>query len=237
MSVLGYRDEGILPEAFTNFLVLLGWSPGNNQEIFDVKELIATFSFAGISKANAVFDADKLSWFNGRYINALPLNELVGHLRPVMEELELWENRFESTDAHWFSQMIGLIRPRFRSLRDLAAETATYTGEHVEYESEAVERFMKDSRLAKYLITLAGHLAALEQFDLESTEATLRSLAKELGVKAGLLINASRVSLTGKAVAPSIFDIMVVLGRNKTANRLRFAAKEVFSAEMLDPEV
>ena len=228
-SVLAYRDQGILPEAFGNFLVLLGWSPGNDREIFDREELIAAFSLQGISKGNAVFDADKLSWFNGQYINAFPLDDLVGRLRPTMEDLGLWENR-AGTDADWFSAMIGLIRPRFRSLKDLAAEAATYTGERVEYEPTAVDRFMKDSELAEYLPTLAGRLEALERFDLESTEAALRSLADELGVKAGLLINASRVSLTGKAVAPGIFDVMVVLGRNKTVGRLRRGAEEVFGA-------
>ena len=229
-SVLAYRDQGILPEAFGNFLVLLGWSPGNDREIFDREELLRTFSLGGISKANAVFDADKLSWFNGQYINALPLDDLVGRLRPAMEDLGLWEDRFEDADADWFSQMIGLIRPRFRLLKSLAAEAATYTGERVEYEPSAVDRFMKDAKLADYLPTLAGRLQALERFDLESTEAALRSLADELGVKAGLLINASRVSLTGKAVAPGIFDVMVILGPEKTAGRLRRAAEEVFGA-------
>ncbi len=227
-SVLAYRDQGILPEAFRNFLVLLGWSSGTDQEVFNREELIEAFSLGGISKANAVFDAEKLSWFNGRYIKALPLDDLVKRLRPMMDDLGLWEDRFAGTDADWFSAMIGLIRPRFRSLNDVAAAATTYTGERVEYEPPAVERFMKDSKLAEYLPALARRLEALEPFDLETTETALRSLAGELGVKAGLLINASRVSLTGKAVAPGIFDVMVVLGRDKTALRLRRAAEEVF---------
>ena len=94
---------------------------------------------------------------------------LVGRLRPAMEDLGLWEDRFAGTDADWFSAMIGLIRPRFRLLKDLAAEAATYTGERVEYEPPAVDRFMKDAKLAEYLPTLAGRLQALERF-LESTE-------------------------------------------------------------------
>ena len=222
-SVLAYRDQGVLPEAFDNLLALMGWSDGTDQEIFDIDSLIKAFSLEGISKADAVFDPDKLAWFNRQYINALSPEALSRRLTPIMEEARIWEERFDTTDRSWFLSLIELIRPRFRSLHALAQEVRTYSGLTVEYEPAALERFMSDSRLGEYLPELALRLEKVEPFDLEGTETALRALAVELEVKAGLLINAARVALTGKAVAPGIFDVMVVLGRDTTVKRLRSA--------------
>ena len=226
-SVLAYRDEGILTEAFTNFLALLGWSDGTDRELFGRQDLTDTFSLGGISKANAVFDPDKLSWFSGQYINTLPTGTLVDRLRPLMETSSTWEERFDSSGREWFQGLVELLRPRFRSLNSLATEIQTYQGNLVEYEQAAIDKFFKDPKLAEYLVILARRLDEAEPFELGSSEAILRSLADELGVKAGLLINASRVALTGKRVAPGIFDVMVVLGKQKTAERLKQAAAVV----------
>ena len=222
-SVLAYRDDGILPEAFDNFLALLGWSDGSDRELFDKDALIEAFSLDGISKADAVFDPEKLGWFNGQYINGLETGALAARLVPVMENAGSWETRFDTTGREWFLSLIELIRPRFRSLNALAAEIGAYSGETVEYDDAALKKFMQDPKLSEYLPELAERLEKTDPFDLEGTETTLRELAGELGVKAGLLINAARVSLTGKAVAPGIFDVMVALGRDKTVGRLRKA--------------
>ena len=220
-AVLAYRDAGILPEALVNFLALLGWSDGTDREIFDRASLIDAFSLGGVSRSNAVFDGDKLSWFNGRYIHSLPAAELAVRVAPVMRGAGVWEDRFEAADRGWLEQLLATIRPRFRSLDALAAEVGTYAGEDIDYEQAAVEKFFNDPSLAEYLPALAERLENIERFDLESTESALRTLAGELGTRAGLLINASRVALTGKSVAPGIFDVMVILGREKTVRRLR----------------
>ncbi len=222
-SVLAYRDQGILPEAFDNLLALMGWSDGTDQELFDKDGLIEAFTLEGISRADAVFDPDKLAWFNGQYINRIAPEALLDRLIPVLKEAGIWEDRFRTADRAWFLSVIELIRPRFRSLKALAEEVRTYTGIDVEYESAALGRFMADSRLAAYLPELALHLEKVDPFDLDGTESALRTLAGELEVKAGLLINAARVALTGKAVAPGIFEVMVVLGRDRTVERLRNA--------------
>jgi len=227
-SVLAYRDQGVLPEAFRNFLALLGWSPGDDREMFGKQELTEAFSLEGISKANAVFNPDKLFWFNGQYINDFGVGELVDRLRPDLAKAGIWDERCAGGDASWFASVVGLIRPRFRSLVDLAEEVRTYVDPDIEFDPAAVARFMKEPKLAGYLPELASRLEALDSFDLAGTETVVRGLAEELEVKAGLLINASRVALTGKAVAPGMFDVMVVLGRDKTVARLRRAATESF---------
>jgi glutamyl-tRNA synthetase len=219
-SVLEYRDQGTPPDAFVNFLALLGWSEGTDREIFERDALVEAFSLDGISKANAVFDSDKLSWFSGQHINAMAVEKLVTLVQPWLVERGFRDG--PSTDR--IAGILALVRPRFRSLETLAGEVGNYLGEDVEYEPAAIEKFFAEPRLGDYLPMLAQRLESAESFDLESTETIVRGLAGELEVKAGLLINASRVALTGKAVAPGIFDVMVVLGRQKTVSRLRRAA-------------
>jgi glutamyl-tRNA synthetase len=226
-SVGAYRDLGCLPEAFDNFLALLGWSDGTDREIFDRAALIEAFSLGGISRTNAVFDSDKLLWLNGQFIQAMAPAELARRLRPFMESEGLWDDRFLGADRGWFEAMLVLIRPRFRSLVDLARATGVYTRESVPIEPAAASKFMSDPALGEYLPELAGRLEALDAFDLETSERAVRSLAEDLGVKAGLLINACRAALTGQTVGPGIFEVMVTLGRERTVSRVRSAASSL----------
>jgi glutamyl-tRNA synthetase len=226
-SVGAYRDLGCLPEAFDNCLALLGWSDGTDREIFDRDALIEAFSLKGVSRTNAVFDPDKLSWFNGQFIQAMDPGELARRLQPAMEAEGLWEDRFLAADRLWFEAMLVLIRPRFRSLTDLAKAAAVYTRPSVSIEPAAADKFMSDPALAEYLPQLAERLGSLEAFDLETSESAVRGMAEELGVKAGLLINACRAALTGQTVGPGIFDVMVTLGQERTVSRVRGAVGSV----------
>jgi glutamyl-tRNA synthetase len=223
-SVGAWRDQGVLPEAFDNFLALLGWSDGTDRELFDRESLVGAFSLKGISKANAVFDPEKLAWFNGQYIQSLDPTGLARRLRPFLEAEGLWDDRFEGADREWFEGMLALIRPRFRSLGDLARATAVYTQRSVAIEQEARNRFLSDAALAGYLPELAARLGAVDTLDLETSEQVVRGFAGELGVRAGLLINACRAALTGQTVGPGIFEVMVTLGQEGTVRRIRDAA-------------
>ena len=111
-SVTAYQEQGIVPEAMRNFLALLGWSPGNDQEMFDDEGLIQAFSLQGISKANAVFNPEKLAWFNAQYIARLPHDKLVEYLKPEYQKAGLWRDSFEKEDRDWFRSLIDLYRPR-----------------------------------------------------------------------------------------------------------------------------
>ena len=220
-SVMAYQEQGILPEALRNFLALLGWSPGTDQELFGDEELIQAFSLQGISKANAVFNPDKLSWFNAQYIARLPHEKLVEHLKPEYIKAGLWRDSLEREEAAWFHTLIDLLRPRAKVLQDFPRQSSMFLVEKPEADPAAVEKFLKDEKVREYLRTLAARLESLPDFTLQSTEAAVRGLADELGIKAGLLMNACRVALTGQSVAPGLFDVMTLLGREKTVNRLR----------------
>jgi glutamyl-tRNA synthetase len=220
-SVMAYQEQGILPEAMRNFLALLGWSPGNDQEMFDDDELIRAFSLEGISRANAVFNPDKLAWFNSQYIAKLPFEKLIRYLKPEYIKAGLWRDSLEKEESEWFRFLIDVYRPRAKVLQDFPKLSRMFLIDHVEYDQAAVEKFLKDDGVRGYLKTLSDRLAALPEFTHESLEAAVRTLAEELGIKPAILMNASRVALTGQAVAPGLFDVMMLLGRDKTVSRLR----------------
>ena len=220
-SVMAYQEQGILPEAMRNFLALLGWSPGNDQEMFDDEELIRAFSLEGISRANAVFNPDKLAWFNAQYIAKLPFEKLIRYLKPEYMKAGLWRDSLEKEESEWFRFLIDVYRPRAKVLQDFPKLSRMFLIDHVEYDQAAVQKFLRDETVRGYLKTLSDRLAALREFTHESLEAAVRTLAEELGIKPAILMNASRVALTGQAVAPGLFDVMMLLGREKTVTRLR----------------
>ncbi len=223
-SVGSYKDMGIVPDALRNYLALLGWSPGNDQEMFEVDELVRSFSLEGISRANAVFNPDKLAWFNLQYILNLPDEKLVQYVKPEFEKAGLWNDEFLGTRYAWFCWMLALLRPRAKTLLEFPKQARFFIVDEIEFDPAAVEKSMKDPAMRRHLGTMADRLSALAEFNQESLEATIRGLAEELGIKPGALMSAARVAITGQAVSPGLFETMLVLGREKTVRRLAAAA-------------
>lgn len=228
-SVGAYQEQGVLPEALVNFLALLGWTPPGEKEIVTTQEMIRDFDLASVSRSNAVFDLEKLAWMNSEYLRRLPPERLL----PLVEK-ELKQAGIEARDAKFgndteekFRQTVLLLQSRARTLGDFAGSFRAFFTDEFPYDPEAAKKHWKAPSLAVLLETLAERLAALESFDLTATESALRQLAEEKGVKAGLLINATRVALTGQAVAPSLFEVMVRLGQNRVVSRLRRAVREL----------
>jgi glutamyl-tRNA synthetase len=218
---MSYKDEGIVPEAFRNFLALLGWTPENSEkEILGDKELIAAFSLENISHSNAVFDRAKLDWFNTEYIRAYPSERLLPLIR---HEWEAAGVKPQVEDESKLLSIIDLLKPRARNLKDFANAFRGYFTDDYQTDPAAVEKFLKDPSTRTMLAELADRYAAATEFTEQSTEQVLRDFAAEKDVKAGALINGSRVALTGQAVAPSLFAVIVALGKEKTLRRLRNA--------------
>jgi glutamyl-tRNA synthetase len=221
-SVGAYRDQGILPEALVNFLALLGWTPPGGEEILSRDAMAQQFELASVSKSNAVFDPEKLAWMNSQYLRALTTERL----RPLVE-VELKSAGLENTVAASpasLEKTVSLLQPRMRTLRDFSQGGRAFFSDDFEYAPEARKKFWKDPSLHALLQSLAEKLEKLGSFDAQTAEQVLRSLAEENGIKAGLLINATRVALTGQAVAPGLFDVMEVLGKERSVERLRRAA-------------
>jgi glutamyl-tRNA synthetase len=222
-SVGAYAAEGFLPEAFRNFLALLGWSPGDDSEYIRTSELIERFALSGVSRTNAVFDRDKLEWFNTQYLQKLPVEELLPHVEAELKRAGLWQQVWAGDDRAWLTRAVDLIRSRTRLLRDFTTWARAFFAEDFDYDVEAREKFWKDARLPAMLGRLADALAALTDWNHDACDAALRNLATTEGVKAGLLINAARVAIVGRAVAPPLFETMVVLGQHRVVTRLRRA--------------
>jgi glutamyl-tRNA synthetase len=220
-SVMEYAKQGYLPEAMFNFLALLGWSPGSgNAEVFRRQDLEKVFDLNGISGGNAVFNPEKLDWFNQQHIARLAPEELTRRIQPSLEAAGLWNDEFLGSRHAWFFAALELLKPRARRLGDFAAQGAFLFGDEVEYDQAAVEKLLKSDGMAANLAALDVAFSALPDFDAVSTEAALRDVASARGVTAGALIHAVRVSVTGKAVSPGLFEVLALVGRHRVHERL-----------------
>lgn len=222
-SVGSYADEGFLPEAFRNFLALLGWSPGNNDEYLRTPELIERFSLGGISRTNGVFDRAKLEWYNTQYLQKPPTEEVVPYVEAELKRAGLWQEQWGSTDAAWLARTVDLIRSRTRLLTDFTTWARAFFTDDFDYDVEAREKFWKDEQIAALLGKVTAALEALPDWNHDACDGALRGVAARENVKAGLLINATRVAIVGRAVAPPLFDTMVVIGRDKIIARMHRA--------------
>ena len=220
-SVIAYGEEGIVPEAFRNFLALLGWTPPEGSpEVLNDAALIRLFELHAISRSNAVFDRSKLDWFNTEYIRAYSAERLL----PLIEQE--WKRAGIQVKAHdgaWLLSTIDLLKPRARSLKDFAGSFRAFFSDEFPADPAAVEKFLKDDSVRQLLVELGQRYRELKTFNEQETERLLREFAAEKNVKAGALINGARVALTGQGVAPSLFAVMCALGKEKTIARLHAA--------------
>ncbi len=222
-SVLEYSQRGFLPAAMRNYLALLGWSPKSNQEIYKGRELTQAFDLKRVNKADAVFDRQKLEWLNGKHLSDKAPDELEAPVRQALEKAGLWKQAYAAERHQWFLDIIRLLQPRMKTFSEFAELGRAYFSDDFEYEQAAVERFLPaqgQSELAAALEELRSHYSALHPFDLGSSEEALRETCRRHQIKPGALIGAVRVALTGHAVAPGIFDVIVQLGRQATVDRL-----------------
>lgn len=226
-SVSLYAEEGFLPEAFRNFLALLGWSAGGDEEFLPTSELISRFALSGVSRTNGIFDRAKLEWFNAQYLQKLPIDDLLPYVQSELRRSGLWRDSWEGPEREWFSRTVDLLRPRTRLLPDFSTWARAFFSDEFEYEGEARAKFWKDPKVPDLLAKLADTLDAVADWSHDSCDHALRGLAQSEGVKAGLLINATRVAIVGRAVAPPLFDTMLVLGKARVVSRLRRAVAVV----------
>jgi glutamyl-tRNA synthetase len=224
-----YRAEGFLPEAFRNFLALLGWSPGGDEEFLRTAQLLEKFSLQGVSRTNAVFDRPKLEWFNTQYLQKLPIEELLPEVEAQLRKSGLWKEEWAAGAGHeWFKRTVDLLRPRIRLLPDFASWSRAFFSDEFIRDPAAKEKFWKEpAKIKELLDQTAEALSAVSNWSHDPCDHSTRAVAEAAGVKAGLLINAIRVAIVGQAVAPPLFDTMVVLGKERVVRRLREATAEL----------
>jgi glutamyl-tRNA synthetase len=218
-SVMDYANRGYLADAMVNFLALLGWSPGDDRELMTRAELIETFTLGNISGGNAVFNTEKLDWMNAQYLARMPIGELALRVRQLLDAAGLGDSALLRDDAR-LARLIELLRPRAKRLSDFVEQARPLLNPSVEYDPVAVEKAFPTAEVAEHLAALSRALAEVSPFDEPHVETVVRGTAAERGVKAGTLIQAARVALTGRAASPGLFEMIVLLGRAETVARL-----------------
>jgi glutamyl-tRNA synthetase len=209
---------------------LLGWTPPGGKEIVPIDEMAKAFELTAVSKSNAVFDPEKLAWMNSEYLRALPPERLLPLVREELKRSPESGVRSQEENPIPFESVVRLLQSRARTVKDFSGSFRAFFSDQFDYDPDAAKKFWKDASLPGLLRELAERLAKVEPFDVQETEKALRTLAEQRAAKAGLLINASRVALTGQGVAPGLFDVMAALGRERVVGRLRRAAEYLAGA-------
>ena len=218
-SVTEYQRQGYLPEALVNFLALLGWAPGDDRELMSRAEMIEAFSLEGISSGDAVFNTEKLDWMNGQYIARLPVTELAERVRPFLVDAGVAESSLVSSEAT-YHRLLELLRPRAKRLSDFVDQARPLLSDTVEFDSEAVVKNLSIPDLDGHLAALESSLSAVGQFDEPNVERAVRETAAQRALKAGPLIHATRLAVTGRGVSPGLFEVLVLLGRERVLARI-----------------
>ncbi len=220
-SLAAYRKGGYLPEAVFNFLAILGWSIGDDREIFSAAEAIEAFTLERVSKNPAVFDTEKLLWMNGEYIRSLGVEEFVARAVPWVRDAMGRELTESETAA--FTELAPLVQERSKLLTDVGPQVAFLFSDDLSYDEASWGKVMTKEGVADILVAAADRLDRLEPFDVESIESALRALAGELGIGAGKAFQPVRVAVTGSSVSPPLFESLAVLGRARSVRRVREA--------------
>jgi len=211
VSITDYRQMGYLPQALVNYLSLLGWSPGDNKEFMSVEEIVKKFSLKRINKTGAEFNLDKLRWINGEHIRKLAPDEFA---KIGMDFIK------PDCDEEWFRKFAALYHPRVKTLIEFREEFGIFMSDDVQYNQEAVEKFLKKDKVSSILSVTRERLEKLDPFTQENIEKVSRVLIEELKIESADLIHPLRVAVTGKAVSAGVFEVLALLGKDKVVTRL-----------------
>lgn len=220
-SVTQYRDDGFLPEAMVNYLALLGWSYNATQNIFSRDELIEKFSLDKCSKNPAIFDIKKLEWMNGVYLRELSVKELTDRAIPLLVEAGLVTQQQAQAQRDQIEQIMAVLQTRLRSLVDAVDSSRYFFTDEFQYDEKAVTKFMGRPYATRLFTMLIQGLDSVTEWTEENIEAVFLKTQEELGEKLGNVIQPVRVATTGGTVSPGMYEVLVLLGKEKTMQRLR----------------
>ncbi len=226
-SVEAFRDLGYVPEAIDNFLALLGWGYDGQQELFSLPDLVEKFTLERVGANPAIFNLEKLEWVNAQHLKRLDESEREARLAAFLAARGV---DLSSRTSEWRRTFVRALGERLKTLADAETVGAFALGDALDPDPDAWRALEQRPQAGPQLEALASVLRTLEPFDLESLERETRALAARLGCKAGELIGAARVALTGRATSPGIFEVMWLVGRERAVARLEAAAARVSAA-------
>jgi len=221
-SVVDYERQGFLPEAFFNFMALLGWSPGDDRELFSVDQLKSEFSLERVVGHGAIFDLEKLKWMNLQYIKALSPEELFRRSEPFLKTVEGYPGPYTPAEL---VELVGLFRERMEVLTQIAHHTAYFFQDPSVYDEKGLKTALKTPDLENVLAELTAALGDLDPFTHDTIEPVIRAMAERRGFGAGKIIHPTRLGLSGRTEGPGLFELMHVLGREACVRRLRAFAE------------
>lgn len=215
-----YRELGYLPEAVVNFIALLGWSPGGEEEMFTKEELIAQFDLDRVSKSPAVFDMDKLNWMNNAYLKKAPLSRVVELCVPHLQKAGYIEPQLDEAGQAWVTALIGLNQERMRFAAEIVELSSIFFKEELVIDEEAAA-ILKEEHVPVVLTSFLGQVEQAESFTVEAIPALLKQVQKDTGYKGKQLFMSIRSALTGQVHGPDLNVSLYLLGKEKVAARLR----------------
>ena len=222
-SVEEFRSEGYLPEALVNYMALLGWSPGEDREFLNLEEMIDLFSLDKVTKTAAIYDTNKLAWMNGNYMREYNTEKLLNAAYPFLEEDYSSETHIKVQDKAYVKAVINSVRERAKTLKELSEAADYFFKDDITYDEKGVKKNFKKEGTADLLKTLNDELVQLDSLTSTNTEALFNSLCENKNISLGRLMGPARLALTGKTGGPAIFDIIEILGKEKTSKRLEKA--------------
>jgi glutamyl-tRNA synthetase len=230
-SVGEFRERGFLPQALTNYLALLGWSPGDDSEIMSIEELKEKFSLGGISKKGAIFDEAKLTWMNSHYIKQLPDTEILTYVQNYIshgagaqpgQKSSAKTKRQTDFNEDYLTRVISSMKDRANVLPDFVDSARYFFEDPKKYEPKGVNKYLKNADIWIYISEFTERMTDLSEYNETSIETLLRSFAEEKGISAAKIIHPVRLALTGKTASPGLFEMMDILGKETVSRRLRF---------------
>ncbi len=234
-DVAAYRQMGMLPQTMVNFLALLGWSTGNEDEILALDEIVARFDLDRVSKAPSVFDFGKCEFINGQHIRLAPLEQLLDIAVPLLVAAGLFEAEPSAERREWLGEVIDLMRDRMRTVAVLTDWGRYFFTDDYEYEERARDKWLRKPETPDTLVALADRLAGLEEWTVEAIETRVRGVAENLGIGGGKAIHPCRAAVTGTTVGPSLFHLLELLPRETVVGRLRRAAEMCRAGAFAEP--
>jgi len=212
--VATYIEQGYAPEAVRNYLCLLGWSPKDNREKIDIEEVVKLFELEKINRRNAAFDLDKCFWLNGQYIAQMSLDRFIELARPFLEK-----EKIDVSDQSYLRAVLSIVKEKIKLLSDVPEWTRYFFTEDYEFDPVAVEKVFGKSEAAERLLALRDKFANIDNWNVEKIETSLKALAQEFGCKTGDLVHPARVAVSGRAVGPSLYHMLEVMGKERVLKR------------------
>ena len=228
VSVTEYQDAGYLSDTVVNFLSLLGWQTGDDQEYFTRSELLTRFMLDQVHKRDTVFDLQKFEWLNGQHIMALPNEDLWLLLKPFLIKERIIEPQ-EEIDYKYAYKVVSLLKDRCRTLVIFAEQSRVFFSDNFEYNLKGViKHWSKDpEKVIQRLEWLRDELISLKIFNTDTIDSTIRELSNRHSLKLALFIHPCRIALTGQTAGPSLFDLIAVIGKETSISRLNNAIRDI----------